>query len=416
MTTGVEPRGPAPSGFAFADARPAPASDERTDVRQAVAAAGLTGRRSYVAQSNRDPEPLYGPLHLSTMRGYGPLEAHWAKRSTSKLEPTEVYDSYWHFAAERHRMYLRRLFPSSGALTEDPVLRAHRFTNTYRVADRVSQYLVKEVQYRDDRSQAPAEIFFRTLLFKIFNKVETWELLEERLGPMSWQSVDLSAVERALDEAMATGRRIYSAAYIMPAPRLGHTRKHANHLTLLDRMMREGLAQQVARAGSLEEVYRLLKPWPGLGPFLAFQYAVDLNYSNMLNFDEGDFVVAGPGALDGIAKVFSNTGGVSAEDVIHHMVDVQDAEFERLGISFPGLFGRRLQPIDCQNLFCEIGKYARVAHPHVVGTSGRTRIKQTYSGGGMLPRPFFPKRWRLQVPDCGVETASTRAPAQASLF
>jgi len=380
------------------------------------ASADASGKHGDAVLKNRKLKPPKGELHLSPTRGYGRLGPLQVERSMSALEPTEVYDSYWQFAAERHRMYLRRLFPSGGALTNDPILRAHRFTNTYRVADRVSQYLVKEVQYRDDRSQAPAEIFFRTLLFKIFNKVDTWELLEEQLGPVSWQSVDLSAVERTLDEAMATGRRIYSAAYIMPAPRLGHIRKHANHLALLDRMMREGLAQQVARAGSLEEVYRLLKPWPGLGPFLAFQYAVDLNYSNMLDFDEGDFVVAGPGAVDGIAKVFSNTRGTSPEDVIHRMVEVQDVEFERLGISFPGLFGRRLQPIDCQNLFCEIGKYARVAHPHVAGTSGRTRIKQTYSGGGMLPPPFFPKRWRLEVPDCGAETASTRAPAQASLF
>ena len=333
------------------------------------------------------------------------------------MEPTEVYDSYWRFAAERHSMYLRRLFPKAGPLTEDPVLKVHRFTNTYRVADRVSQYLVREVQYRDDRPQVPGEIFFRTLLFKIFNRVDTWELLEEHLGPISWQSIDLNEVERVLDDAMAAGRRIYSAAYIMPAPRLGRTRKHANHLVLLDAMMREGLPQRIAGSRSLAEVYSLLRPWPGLGPFLAFQYAVDLNYSSMLDFDEDSFVVAGPGALDGIAKVFSSTGGASADEVIHRMVDLQDVEFKRLGIVFPGLFGRRLQPIDCQNLFCEIGKYARVAHPHVAGTSGRTRIKQSYAGGGTLPAPLFPKRWNLSVPACGVAPRrGYPAPVQASLF
>ena len=60
------------------------------------------------------------------------------------------------------------------------------------------------------------------------------------------------------------------------------------------------------------------------------------------------------------------------------MTDRQDAEFKRLGLEFPGLFGRRLQPIDCQNLFCEISKYARVAHPDIVGIANRTRIKQSY--------------------------------------
>ena len=37
-----------------------------------------------------------------------------------------------------------------------------------------------------------------------------------------------------------------------------------------------------------------------------------------------------------------------------------------------------MQLIDCQNLFCEVDKYARHAHPEVRGISGRTRIKQSY--------------------------------------
>jgi hypothetical protein len=83
--------------------------------------------------------------------------------------------------------------------------------------------------------------------------------------------------------------------------------------------------------------------YPGIGPFLAFQYTIDLNYSSMMDFDESEFVVAGPGALDGISKCFADSRGRSAEDIIYWMVDNQEAEFRRLGLDFPGLFGRRLQ-------------------------------------------------------------------------
>jgi hypothetical protein len=51
----------------------------------------------------------------------------------------------------------------------------------------VSQYLIHEVQYRSDRSQAPDEVFFCTILFKIFNKIETWEAIEAVTGPVSWE-------------------------------------------------------------------------------------------------------------------------------------------------------------------------------------------------------------------------------------
>ncbi len=322
--------------------------------------------------------------------------------------PTPVFDSYWRFAAKRHTMYERRLANPAGPWTEDPILRTFRFTNAYRAADRVSQYLIGDVQYRPDRSQVPAELFFRTLLFKIFNKIETWELIETHLGPVSWQSVDFRAVDAVLDEAMRSGQRIYSAAYIMPAPPYGRTRKHSNHLVLLERMMQDGLPARIERAHSLAEVYQLILAYAGFGRFLAFQYAIDLNYSAMLDFDEQSFVVAGPGALDGIAKCFASTGGHDAETVIHAMVDEQERHFDRLGLSFAGLFGRRLQPIDCQNLFCEISKYSRVAHPEVSGTSGRTRIKQGYAGGGPLPQPVFPPRWGLAVPDYSAVTYSPR--------
>lgn len=311
----------------------------------------------------------------------------------------EVYDTYWCFAAERLSLYYRRLLDPVGPWTEDQILRTYRFTNVYRAADRVSQYLIREVQYREDRSQAPAELFFRSMLFKIFNKIETWELLESEVGPISWQSADLNRISQVLLQHMERGVRIYNAAYIMPAPAFGRARKHENHLALLTRMMDDGLAGRLASSRSLEQAYRLMLAYPGLGPFLAFQYTIDLNYSLLMDFSESEFVVAGPGALDGIAKCFGREGASTAEDIIFLMVDRQETEFGRLGLKFPGLFGRPLKPIDCQNIFCEVSKYTRVAYPNVVGLSGRTRVKQHYNPGYHQHNPpTFPPKWGLQVP------------------
>lgn len=331
--------------------------------------------------------------------------------------PTAVYDSYWYFAAERQAMYERRLADPYGPWASDPILSSYRFTNSFRAADRVSQYLIREVQYRPDRSQAPAELFFRTLLFKLFNRIETWELMERSHGPLAWQSVDLGGLEATLTSAHARGTRIYSAAYIMPSPNFGQVRKHANHLALLGKMMDDGLPGKIERARSLADVYALLVGYPGLGPFLAFQYAIDLNYSSLLDFGEDEFVVAGPGALDGIAKCFADPDRYTPEEIIGHMADCQEREFERQGLTFRGLFGRRLQLIDCQNIFCEISKYARVAHPDMPGTSNRTRIKQGYRASPeLVPQPFFPPRWRLNVPPARAGVVQRPAPLQGSLF
>lgn len=314
-------------------------------------------------------------------------------------------------------MYLARLDDPSGTWTADPILAAHRFTNTYRAADRVSQHLINEIQYAENRSQAPAELLFRTLLFKTFNRIETWNEIESALGPVSWQSADLSAIEAVLDRIHARGATVYSAAYIMPAPPFGRVRKHANHIALIDRMMRDGLAGRIQSAPSLAAVYDMLLSYPGLGRFLAFQYAIDLNYSTICDFDEDEHVVAGPGALDGISKCFSDTAGLNAEDVIRWTSDQQESEFARLGIDFPGLFGRRLRLIDLQNCYCELSKYARVAHPEVAGISGRTKIKQAYRPEGKpLPQPQFPPKWRLAVPQYPDRTPPPAIIRQGELF
>lgn len=314
------------------------------------------------------------------------------------IEPSIVFDTYWRFAAERQAMFFRRQAGSAGPVTRDPILAMHRFTNAYRASDRVSQYLISDVQYGQGRSQAPRELFFRTVLFKLFNRIETWEAIERIIGPVEGERTDLDQTARVLDRLLDMGQRIYSAAYIMSSPPFGHDRKHRNHLALLVRMMADRVPDRVRQAPSLRAVYELLLRQRGLGPFLASQYAFDLNYSDLLDFDEADFVIAGPGALDGIAKCFHDTGGLSAEEIIFWTVDRQEREFARLGLSFAPLFGRRLQPIDCQNLYCEVSKYARLAHPEVAGVSGRRRIKQSYRPD---PRPLatlmFPPRWGLDV-------------------
>jgi len=314
----------------------------------------------------------------------------------TKKQPTANYvlDTYWKFAAERQTIFFNRLRGST-QLTKDPILLKHKFTNAYRAADRVSQYLIREVIYNGD--QTAHELFFRILLFKLFNKIETWELLKHELGSVTWADYSFDRYSRVFHKALQTGERIYSGAYMMSSCKgaFGFTKKHENHLKLLESMMMANLPDRIVEAKSLEAVYHLLLDSPGIGRFLAYQYAIDLNYSNLIDFSEMEFVMPGPGAMDGIRKCFNHLGDYTEADVIRYVTDRQEREFDRLGIEFKSLWGRRLQLIDCQNLFCETDKYARLAHPEVSGISGRTRIKQLYTSKKSSLVYFFPPKWGL---------------------
>ncbi|MBQ9610592.1 MAG: hypothetical protein IJV15_14260 [Lachnospiraceae bacterium] len=314
----------------------------------------------------------------------------------NELKPTKVYDTYWEFAYKRQEIFFNRYNNMPSPWTNDPILQKYKFTNVYRASDRVSQYLIKNVIY-SNKQYSPEDMLFRILLYKIFNKIETWEYLEKRLQDISYKSFNKQSYDILLDELLKNGISIYSAAYIMPSGKssFGYGKKHKNNLELLEFIMKDGLSIKIAKAKSMQEIYDHLKDYPMLGDFLSFQYLIDINYSELCDFSEMSFVVAGPGAKRGIRKCFENADNYLEEDIIRLVCERQKQEFNERGLKFRDLFGRQMQLIDCQNLFCEIDKYARVAYPEFCQVKGK-RIKQQYKNRS-LPQIqyYFPPKWEI---------------------
>lgn len=309
--------------------------------------------------------------------------------------PSIVLDTYWRFAAKRQNVFFNRI-KGVVPLTDDEILIKHKFTNAYRASDRVSQYLIKEVIYSDP-SYSEFDTLLRILFFKIFNKISTWELVKNEIGSIDVNRFNFKKINKILTEAKVNKERIYSGAYIMTSGRsiFGSEMKHSNHLRLLEKYITPSLLSSIKSSKSLKEIYSILLNIPTFGPFLAYQYTIDINYSNLINFSEMDFVVPGPGAKDGIRKCFINLGDYSEADVIRWVAEKQASEFERLNLDFKTLWSRPLQLIDCQNLFCETDKYARVAHPDIKGISDRKRIKQIYKPVNNKIEYFFPPKWGI---------------------
>ena len=357
----------------------------------------ITPRRRGSPEVYSDPDTVAPPLDLfqwqhskitppSASVKPTPIVVH----HLSPARVSEVYDSYWRFAVERQNIFFRRMRRELPPWTNDRVLAKHKFTNAYRASDRVSQYLIRHVIYRTDLPNSPDEVFFRILLFKLFNRIDTWKLLERSLGPITFEDYDFTHYDRVLTQEMQSGRSIYSAAYIMPpgSRAFGRSAKHQNHLILLERMMAGRVPERLAQTRTMQEAFEKLRSYPTIGDFLAYQFVTDINYSEITDFSEMEFVVAGPGARDGLRKCFVHAGGLNEAELIRLVADLQENEFERLGLDFQWLWGRRLQLIDCQNLFCEVDKYARVVHPEIQGFTGRKRIKQRFQPN-LTPTELF---------------------------
>ena len=95
-----------------------PAIDSNVPIRDALSPA---------APSRFRPGPAHDTIDTST-------GVSFAKRALPK--PSALCSTLWRFAAERHRIYLRRITGQPHPWTSDPVLSSYRFTNVFRAADR----------------------------------------------------------------------------------------------------------------------------------------------------------------------------------------------------------------------------------------------------------------------------------------
>jgi hypothetical protein len=306
-----------------------------------------------------------------------------------------VYELYWYFASQRQAIFQRRVAGTPPPWTDDPILQEFKFCNVYRAADRVSQYLIHDVAYHNEPCTEEDRLL-QIVAFRTFSKPATWRTVRTALGRYPiLDDLASGSFTQALEHARRTNGGLYTGAFILCATdAYGQRLKHLNHIELFRHMfLVDQLGKRLLEARSLRQVYELLHGYPLVGDFMAYQTAIDLNYSKLINFSENDFTQPGPGAIRGIKKCFTDLGDYQPAEVIHWMVDHQQDEFARLDLPFTGLFGRPLHAIDCQGLFCETDKYCRQAAPEL--TSNRKRIKTRFAVTREPLRLFFPPKWGI---------------------
>ena len=306
----------------------------------------------------------------------------------------EVFDLYWYFACERQNIFWKKINGDPAPWTHDKILQEYKFCNSYRVNDRVSQYLLKNVIYNGNNYNYE-DMLFRIILFKLFNKESTWELLSKNFGDILLKNFNTKKYSIVLENAISNGTKIYNDAYISCANKaFGYDRKHDNHLALLDKMFNiDKMQDKIIKCNTMQDVFNIIKGYPLIGNFMAYQLVTDINYSAFVNWKENEFTVAGPGSLRGIKKCFIDKGNMTNEDIIKYMYMHQDEEFKRLNLNFKRIGNRPLQLIDCQNIFCELDKYCRQALPDL--KSNRTKIKKHYVPKKDKIEYIYPPKWEI---------------------
>lgn len=293
-----------------------------------------------------------------------------------------------------HNFYA--LIASSISWTSDPILSKYRFCNAYRVLDRTSQFTITDVIEKG--SQDRTELLFRILLFNCFNRIETWQFLEEHFnGALTYADFDLHKYNKVLIEAEKSGVKIYTAAYQKIAYKYEYKKNHMGYLQQLEIFMRD-LPDVLANAKYAADVYEAIAAYPGMAAFTTFQLMLILSYSPLLNFSSNDFVIAGPGGRAGLLKMFGASlrrakkaaPGIEA-DILRWMAKTQRAHFKRLGLDFAYLRDADghelvLDLADLEHAVCEVDKYTRRA-------PSCPRKFCASEAAGLHATPSLPKAW-----------------------
>jgi hypothetical protein len=287
-------------------------------------------------------------------------------------------ETYLRFVEERHAAWLSRMYPLLGAEVTDPIVSGVKFTNVFRVLDWGSQFLVRELLYRERLTWQDA--IFRCTLYRYTNRPEPWEhfyrengrypVVEDLGGVLqrSWRSY-----KDAGGQVFGTAYRIFAAAKRESGDQLDWYLETMRRFFLDD----NELVDRFTSADRMEDRLAAIEMLPRCGPFMSMQIITDMGYSSLLKGDEDEHIVAGPGATAGAAIVFPDQNARYAIEWA----------FDRVSVSIPMPDGslRRTSRMDIQNTWCEFSKYARYA------SGGATR--GVFRPVHELPIPFYPPHW-----------------------
>lgn len=290
---------------------------------------------------------------------------------------------FWWWVFERQNIYYRKNIKQiNPPWTNDEILRDYKFTNVYREIDRTtiwyhnniggSYYLTKEQNFPNKFEEI--DVVFATFVHRLFNRIETMVAI---LPYLTIKRFNLKAVRGILDNIRNSGQNIYTSAHLVTGVRFaGSDDKLENILYLVEIIHRDinKIYKSVKNSSSLEDLYKRTTQVNGFGPFLGFQYILDMINSGICKFNHDDFVVAGPGCKRGIRHIFPDTN-ISFEDAMKYTRKKQHYYFDKYGYKFrflEELGGKEvgIHLANIENCFCEFSKYYKAHHGY-----GRPRNK-----------------------------------------
>jgi hypothetical protein len=192
-----------------------------------------------------------------------------------EVKHPHILNLVYAWIAERSLVFDRRASGAPAPWSCDDKMGRRRFCDVFRVRDRNTQFLIERVLPAGP--QTLRELFFRVLLYRIFNRISTWELLVKKLCTKSqphltWASFNFTQYRAVLDEAKEEGTVLFTGAYQVNAPKwLPGAGCAANNLLLVQAVLESDIPERVEKCRYMVDAFYLLKEFPVLQDFIGYQ-------------------------------------------------------------------------------------------------------------------------------------------------
>ena len=280
----------------------------------------------------------------------------------------EEMELFWHFIRKRHTITkLKEVEDLPPPWTDDPILANYKFTSIFRHFDRGTKYVTNHILQQDLSEE---DMIFNVIAYRLFNKIET----SEEYGFLRACSYDPERLDKLIHEYALTTRTVFTSAFIVS----GYSMVELSGMDKISRIaivlkwIRDQLlyndyaiVDTIMQDTTMEATYKALIGLTGLGPFLAYQIAVDLSYWDKTKFGEDDFVIMGPGAKRGIGWIFpeEEIQTYKSEFLCFWLRDRQYEFWNDYNINCNELFDDCTLPyvsvMALENVCCEFQKYMK---------------------------------------------------------
>ena len=171
---------------------------------------------------------------------------------------------YWQIERENIRLQ-KEVSQLPPPWTNDSILQEYKFCQVFREDDRTTRWFREHI--REPMKNSP-DVLMATVIFRWFNWIPTGRTLIENDLLKNWNR------KKAIEEITKQPKWI-TGAYIIKTPngmdKVTGVAECVSHMW----QDREYLTKEIVKTKSLEDTWTLLRDYPYMGPFMAYEVVTD---------------------------------------------------------------------------------------------------------------------------------------------